>query len=86
MAPNEPDGPSQADHSWCRHPDRPGPVLGRGAEQALVLVRTADLRYFGQAFEVRVQVPDGTAPGCLCGSPMPRIAAGQTIDSSLFYR
>jgi N-methylhydantoinase A len=29
------------------------------AEAAHVFVRTADLRYFGQAFEVRVPVPDG---------------------------
>src|SRR4051794_13238767 len=29
------------------------------AEDAHVLARTADLRYFGQAFEVRVPVPDG---------------------------
>ena len=29
------------------------------AEEAHVFVRTADLRYFGQAFEVRVAVPDG---------------------------
>ena len=29
------------------------------AEDAHVFVRTADLRYFGQAFEVRVPVPDG---------------------------
>ncbi len=29
------------------------------------LVRTADLRYFGQAFEVRVQVPDGPADAAL---------------------
>jgi N-methylhydantoinase A len=29
------------------------------AEEAHVFVRTADLRYFGQAFEVRVPAPDG---------------------------
>ena len=36
-------------------------ALGREgfAEGERVLVRTADLRYFGQAYEVRVDVPDG---------------------------
>ncbi|HEU4567138.1 MAG TPA: hydantoinase/oxoprolinase family protein [Marmoricola sp.] len=35
------------------------------ADAAHVFVRTADLRYFGQAFEVRVAVPDGPVDGAL---------------------
>ena len=46
-----------------RRPDRPGraPRWPREgfAEAEHVFVRTADLRYFGQAFEVRVPVPEG---------------------------
>ena len=46
-----------------RRPGRPGRATAldaRGLRRAEhVLVRTADLRYFGQAYEVRVPVPDG---------------------------
>ncbi len=40
------------------------------------LVRTADLRYFGQAFEVRVPVPDGAA-----GRPFDDSVAGAVADA-----
>ena len=41
-----------------------------------VLVRTADVRYFGQAFEVRVAVPDGPVDSALLAEVAGRFHAG----------
>src|SRR5262249_10298238 len=48
-------------------------LAGQGfAPQAQRLIRTADLRYYGQAFEVRVPLPDDDAP--FDGAPADAVA------------
>jgi N-methylhydantoinase A len=49
---------------------------------ALRLIRTADLRYFGQAFEVRVPVPDANGAD---GSPAPFDAALADVVAAGFH-
>jgi N-methylhydantoinase A len=49
---------------------------------ALRLIRTADLRYFGQAFEVRVAVPDAAGAD---GSPAPFDAALADVVAAGFH-